>query len=126
MKETGTKLQRPYVRVEMALKRKLVREYLQGGKSYQQLGSLYGIPGSNIQRWVQKFSSDLAMTSMIAPMTEEEQKELEALKAHNAALKQQLEQEQMKNFALETMIDLAKDRFGVDLRKNSGAKQSEQ
>jgi hypothetical protein len=56
-------------------------------------------------------------------MTPEEKKELDLLKKQNEALKKKLEYEQMKNFALETMIDLAKEELGVDLRKNSGAKQ---
>ena len=37
-------------------------------------------------------------------------------------LKKKLEYEQLKTFALETMIDLAKSELGIDLRKNSGAK----
>jgi hypothetical protein len=32
----------------------------------------------------------------------------------------------MRNFALETMVDLAKEELGIDLRKNSGAKQPEE
>ena len=56
-------------------------------------------------------------------MTEQEKKELDALKKQNDALKKKLEYEQMKNFALETLVDLAKEELGIDLRKNSGAKQ---
>lgn len=58
-------------------------------------------------------------------MTQEEQKEFETLKKQNEALKKKLEYEQLKTFALETMIDLAKSELGIDLRKNSGAKQPE-
>jgi hypothetical protein len=32
----------------------------------------------------------------------------------------------MRNFALETMVDLAKEELGIDLRKNFGAKQPEE
>ena len=56
-------------------------------------------------------------------MTEEEQKELEAIKKQMKALQKQLDYEKMRNFALETMIDLAKNKLGVDVRKNFGAKQ---
>ena len=31
--------------------------------------------------------------------------------------------EQLRNFALETMADLAKTELGIDIRKNFGAKQ---
>jgi hypothetical protein len=56
-------------------------------------------------------------------MTVEEQKEVEALKQQIALLNKKLEYEQMKNFALEAMADLAKTELGIDIRKNSGAKQ---
>ena len=56
-------------------------------------------------------------------MTDEEQKERTELQKQLEVLKEKLEYEQMKNFALETMIDLAKSELGVDLKKNSGAKQ---
>lgn len=56
-------------------------------------------------------------------MNEQEQKDMEALQKQLEALKKKLEYEQTKNFALETMIDLAKTELGIDLRKNSGAKQ---
>jgi hypothetical protein len=57
-------------------------------------------------------------------MTPEEQKEYEALKKENEALKKQLEHSHMKTVAMETIIDLAKQEYGIDLLKNSGARQS--
>jgi len=105
-------------------RRKVAREYLEGDRTAVQLAEQYGIKQHNVTDWVRKFSSDLAVQQEVIPiMTPEEQKELEALKRQLAAVKEQLDYEQMKNFALETMIDLAKDELGVDLRKNSGAKQ---
>lgn len=56
-------------------------------------------------------------------MTEQEQEEMTNLQKQLKSLQDKLEYEQMKNFALETMVDLAKSELGIDLRKNSGAKQ---
>ena len=39
-------------------------------------------------------------------------------------LQAQLEQARLKIQALETMIDIAQEKLGVDIRKKSGAKQS--
>ena len=58
-------------------------------------------------------------------MTTEEQKVYDALKAQNEALKKELEFVQMKAKAMEIMIDLAKTELGIDIRKNSGAKQQD-
>ncbi len=103
--------------------RHLVSEYLHGDLSLHQLSRKYNIANQNISRWVKRFSGELAGETILLPMTDQEQKELELLKKQNELLKKNLEQEQMKNFALETMIDLAKEQLGIDLRKNSGAKQ---
>jgi hypothetical protein len=56
-------------------------------------------------------------------MTEQEQEEMTNLQKQLKSLQDKLQYEQMKNFALETMVDLAKSELGIDLRKNSGAKQ---
>ena len=108
---------------DITLKRKIVKEYLDGDLSTTQLGQRYNIHHQYISRWTKEFSSELAQDVNISPMTEQEQKDLELLKKQNNALKEKLEYEQMRNFALETMVDLAKSELGIDLRKNSGAKQ---
>jgi transposase-like protein len=85
-------------------------DYVTGDRSIHQLSRIYNIPNQNISRWVKEYSSELVEEeSKITPMTAEEQKDFEALKKQNEAL--------------ETMIDLAKTELGIDLRKNSGAKQ---
>jgi hypothetical protein len=76
-------------------------------------------------------------------MTTEEQKHFELLRQENELLKQQLgsvqidqqtrneheslkkelEFAQMKVKAMEVIMDLAKEEYGIDLRKNSGARQ---
>jgi transposase len=108
---------------DIALKRKIVKEYYEGDLSTTQLGQVYNIPHQYISRWTKQFSCELAEEVISSPMTEQEQKDVELLKKQNEAFKKKLEYEQMKNFALETMVDLAKSELGIDLRKNSGAKQ---
>jgi len=112
---------------DSGFRRKVAKDYLEGEQTAAQLAQHYGIKRHNIMDWVRKFSSDLAAKQEAIPiMTPEEKQELDALKRQLSAVKQQLDYEQMKNFALETMIDLAKEELGVDLRKNSGAKQPEE
>lgn len=112
---------------DISFRRKVALEYREGSLTMSQLAQQYGIKQHNVMDWVRKFSSDLAVKQEAIPiMTPEEKQELDALKRQLSAVKQQLDYEQMKNFALETMIDLAKEELGVDLRKNSGAKQPEE
>ena len=111
-------------RYDVAFKRKIAREYREGDLSTHQLGDMYGISHKSVLIWSRQFSNELAEDD-ITPiaMTEQEKKEFEALKKLNKALQKKLDYEQLKNFALETMVDLAKEEMGIDLRKNFGAKQ---
>jgi hypothetical protein len=110
---------------DISFMRKVAMEYLNGDLSLYQLEAQYNASRQSILRWSKQFSSELSVekneTNIL--VTTQEQKEFGAIKKQNEELKKKLEYEQMKNFALETMVDLAKSELGIDLRKNSGAKQ---
>src|ERR1043165_1062515 len=105
-----------------SFQRMVVREYELGDLSLPQLGQKYGIDYRRIHEWNKRLNVELADIISLS-VTEEEQKEVESLNKELDALKKKLEYEQMRNFALETMADLAKEQLGIDLRKNFGAKQ---
>jgi transposase len=109
-----------------SFKRKVALHYINGDQSHRQVAAIYGVHPSVIGRWSKQFYPELVVDTKPEVMTEEEKKELQALKAQNDALKKKLDYEQMRNYALETMIDLAKEQMGVDVRKNFGAKQPEE
>ncbi|NCX96589.1 MAG: hypothetical protein EBX41_09340 [Chitinophagia bacterium] len=105
------------------LKREVARCYLGGDLSVREVAKLYNINYQYVSKWSEQYSYELRVDQTPMFMTDQEQKELDLLKKQYEALKKKLEYEQMKNFALETMVDLAKSELGIDLRKNSGAKQ---
>ncbi len=111
---------------DVSFKRMVARQYLETDQSLSEVASQYGVTKVDVSNWKKLFSSELAEDEILPPMTEQEKLELAAIKKQNAALKKKLEYEQMRNFALETMVDLAKTELGIDLRKNSGAKQPEE
>jgi len=106
-----------------AFRRRVAQDYNNGDRSVWQLSQVYNVPAQTISRWALKFSGELAEQTTDAPMTEEEQKQMLVLQKQLDDLKKKLEYEQMRNFALETMADLAKSELGIDIRKNFGAKQ---
>jgi predicted transcriptional regulator len=55
-------------------------------------------------------------------MTEKEKQKLQTLEEHIKGLEKQLEQAQIKNITLETLIDVAEQQYQIPIRKNSGAK----
>jgi len=117
----GQKGRKP--KYEVALKRRVANAYIQGDRSTTELGEFFNVPHQSVSRWAKQFSSELAGTTKDIVVTEQEQKEMADLQKQLKLLKEKLEYEQMKNFALETLVDLAKEELGIDLRKNSGAKQ---
>jgi len=119
----GQKGRKP--KYEVALKRRVASEYIHGDRSTTELGEFFNVPHQSVSRWAKQFSSELPHSKNIA-VTDQEQKEMAELQNQLKLLKEKLEYEQMKNFALETLVDLAKEELGIDLRKNSGAKQPEE
>jgi transposase-like protein len=127
------------------LKRQIASEYLNGNKTLAELSVAYGVPHQSISRWSKEYAADQKKRKgriLSADMNAEDQKHYEVLKQENellkkqlasvqqqhlqeenAVLKKELEFSQMKALAMETIIDLAKEEYGIDLRKNSGAKQ---
>ena len=109
---------------DISFRRKVAMTYKEGDQSMLQVAQQFGLTKHQVKSWVRRYKPEPAVGPLKdIPMTAEEQKELEVLKKQLGVLKEKLEYEEMKNFALETMIDLAKAELGVDLRKNSGAKQ---
>ena len=121
--EVGRKRQKGRSRSDAAFMRHVAREYVDGDQSLNQLSKKFNVPNQTISRWGLRYSSELASEVKVPIMTEQEQNDVKALLEQVSALKKKLEFEQMRNFALETMADLAKTELGIDIRKNFGAKQ---
>jgi BMFP domain-containing protein YqiC len=56
-------------------------------------------------------------------MTEKERQKLQSLQKRVSELEKQLQDAQMKNIALETLIDVAEEQLNVPIRKKAGARQ---
>ena len=146
MASTEQKATKHQPRYSWFLRRQVAIDYLNGGKTLRELSEAYNIPQQTISRWSMDYASDLKKRKsriLGVDMTPEEQKHYEVLRQENELLKQQLssvqcdsilkkENEELKNklefaqmkaVAMETIIDLAKEELGIDLTKNSGAKQ---
>jgi transposase len=110
---------------EVAFRRWLVRELDAGRISITEAVERFNFDPLNgrslIFNWRKKYASDIALTLPV--MTEKERQKLEALQKQLKQMEKQLEDAQMKNIALETMIDVAEDQLTINIRKKSGPKQ---
>jgi hypothetical protein len=106
-------------------KRWIVREVQSGritiGAARELFADRSKDPESLIRSWMKDYSSDLPLTLPV--MTEKERAKLDAAHKRMKELEKQLEDAQMKNIALETMIDIAEEQLKISIRKKSGPKQ---
>jgi transposase-like protein len=110
---------------EIAFRRWLVREIDSGritiGEASERFNlNAKSVPGM-VRHWRKKYGSEIALTLPV--MTEKERQKLEALQKRMKELEKQLENAQMKNAALETIIDVAEEQLKISIRKKSGPKQ---
>jgi transposase-like protein len=105
-------------------KRWIVRELQSGrmtiGQAREQFELQSKYPVQLLKRWIKQYSSDIVLTLPV--MTEKEKQKLDAANKRLKQLEKQLEDAQMKNIALETMIDIAEEQLKIVIRKKSGPK----
>jgi transposase-like protein len=105
-------------------KRKLVKEFEQGTMSVYQMSKLYNIATTQIYDWIYKFSIFNEKGSRIVEMKDSQTTKLKELEQRIKELEQNVGQKQIKIEFLEKMIDLAKQEFNIDIKKNFATPQS--
>lgn len=111
------------------VKLQVVQEYLSTDVSQKELMQKFNIGGNNtIKLWMRKFDlqepshQQIEIQHIMAKEKEKTPHEQE-LEAKVKKLEQQLEYEQFRVLALNTMIDIAERDLKISIRKKSGAKQ---
>ena len=96
------------------LRDEVVVAYLEGGATYRELEFRYGVNKSTLQRWVKGVTGSIGREKPgdeERPITEVH---AEAI-AENKRLKEELRRSELHNKLLNSMIDIAEDRLGVDI-----------
>ena len=108
-----------------AFKRQVVSDLENGGLTFTEAKNLYGIKGGDtIQNWVRKFGKYHLLNRVVKIQVKEEVDQIKKLTKEKKELESALATSQVKIYALEELIELAKEDYGIDLKKNSGQKQS--
>lgn len=74
-----------------------------------------------IRRWQERYSDELHLS--LSLMSSQERADNQKLEQRIKELEKQLELAQMKNVALNTLIDVAETELKLPIRKKSGSKQ---
>lgn len=105
-------------------KLQIVHEYESGQFSVPELGRLYDVHFQLIYNWIFKYSKYNKKSIQVVEMKDSAQQKLKDLEQKVKLLEQALGQKQMNIDYLEKMIDLAKEEFDIDIKKNSNTPQS--
>lgn len=106
-------------------KKGVVDEVLNGILNKEEARCKYGIKGSSaVLNWIRKFDGNKSKSMKSKKNQVRSGKSIEELETENARLKQELDVEQLRNRALNVMIDIAENQFKIPIRKKPGAKQS--
>ena len=105
-------------------KRSIVAEYESGRLSVAQLGRLHSVQETMIYRWIHKFSTFNTQGIRIVEMKDSTSKKVKDLENKVKELERMVGQKQITIDYLEKMIEIAKDEFQIDIKKNSNTPQS--
>ena len=128
-------------KISKALKRTICIEYMQSGKTRNEICLKYGLPSVNtLSSWVNSYLTPLEIREKCAslppveslPPANMENKDIKSVQDQSALidsmqrqidkLEKQLKRSEDRNLALNTLIDIAEEQ-GLKIRKKSGAKQ---
>ena len=116
----------------------VLKDYYESGASYTQIARKYDVCSSNIITWERKYMKkcvslpsdiqELEKQVFMAKKTRDSRpqqvmSEAEKLREENARLRKALEYSELRNEALNEVLKIGREQYGIDLLKKAGAKQ---
>ena len=105
-------------------KRKLVDDFEKGVMSVLQLERHYGVSFRLIYNWIYKYSTYNEKNIRIVEMKDSQTNRVKELEEKVKELERAVGQKQIMIDYLEKMIDMAKDTYSIDIKKNSNTPPS--
>jgi transposase len=99
-------------------KKTCVKEYESGQFSVLELSKLYHIKGVIIYRWIYKYSAYNKRRIKVVEMATSSKEKLKELQKRISDLERVVGQKQLNIDFLEKMIEIAKNEYGIDIKKN--------
>ena len=112
--------QRLVIRYSPAFKRKIVEEIESGKFTVGEVRRIYDIKGAEtINRWLKNLGREHLLNRVIRVEMKDEKDKLKELERQKRELESALAQAHLKILSLETMIDIAEERFDIKIKKKS-------
>jgi len=114
---------KPVNRYSMAFKLRVVDEVENGLLNAEEARKLYGIGGRNtVHEWIMQYGKNQRIGKKVYIMNENEEIELIRLRKEIRRLELNLENAMLRELALESLLEIAEEEYGVDLKKNITSK----
>ena len=111
-------------RYSIEFKQSIVNLFERGEYSVPQIEKLYGIGTTQIYSWIYKYSAFNEKCVRIVEMKDSNQNKVKELQNRLKELEQIVGQKQIAIDYLEKMIEVAKEDFDIDIKKNYSLQQS--
>lgn len=105
-------------------KKSIVKEYEQGHFTVRELARLHSVSESKIYQWIYRYSTYNKKKVIVVEMKESSQQKVKQLEQRIKDLERIVGQKQITIDYLEKMIELAKEEFDIDIKKNSNTSPS--
>lgn len=105
-------------------KKSLVSDYESGKFSVLQLERLHGVANPSIYSWIHKYSTFNEEGYRVVEKKNSSMSKVKELEKKVKELEAMLGRKQIKIDYLETMMEVAKDEMGIDIKKNFGTSPS--
>lgn len=108
---------------------RIINEYHASGETMEKFQTRFRMGHCTLSRWMTKFgiSNTFQEESMKEEKTPYKSPDKSAregeLEKRLALLEEELKTEKLRSLALSTMIDVAEEELGIDIRKKAGARQ---
>ena len=113
------------IRYSQAFKQKVISEIESGKITKEGARRLYGIGGGSIiQIWIKKFGKLHMLNKVVRIEMKDEVSKLKQLEKEKKELESALAQAHLKLLAYESLIEVAEENLGIDLKKNLKLPQS--
>jgi transposase-like protein len=120
-------MSRTVLRYSLAFQQKVVREIESGELSIEDARRLYDIRGcETIQKWIRKFGKNHLLSKVVRIEMKDEKDRVKELEKRIRQLESALADEHIKNAVLESLVEIARDKYGLDLKKKSGQAPSKE
>ena len=123
MDKTGRRIRR-IRKFSEDFKLKLVAEYERGIRSVPEMEKFYGIGNATIYSWIYKYSKYNQHSIQVVEMKDSQEFKLKQMEERIKELEQSVGRKQMNIDYLEKVIDLAKEEYNIDIKKNSNTPRS--